>query len=223
MPQDLGPFKAIIFDMDGVLLDTEPLYMQAMDQACADLGYTMTRELHNATIGMPAEAGDRLLQMAFGDAFPLDRFNEYAHKIMHALVEEKGVPIKPGVEELLFELNSRDIPVAVATSTASPTAPDRLKAAGLFDKFTTVVTRTDVSQGKPHPEPYLTAAARLDIAPDHCIALEDSFNGLRSAHGAGMRAIMVPDLLKPDADILPFCHAVMESLHEVRTALFGLR
>jgi len=222
MPQDLGPFKAVIFDMDGVLLDTEPLYMQAMDQACADLGYTMTREVHNATIGMPAEAGDRVFRMAYGDAFPLERFNAYSHKIMQALVAEKGVPVKPGVEELLFELNSRDIPVAVATSTSSPTAPDRLRAAGLFDKFTTVVTRNDVTNGKPHPEPFLTAASRLDIAPDHCIALEDSFNGIRSAHGAGMRAIMVPDLLQPDADILPLCHAVMDSLHEVRAALFGL-
>lgn len=220
MPQNLGPFSAVIFDMDGVLLDTEPLYQQAMQQACTDLGYTMTKELHGAQIGMPINDAEALMLAYFGVDFPVTLYTEYTHKTMAALMADH-VPVKPGVEELLFELNSRKIPVAVATSTSSPIAPDRLKSAGLFDKFMTVVTRNDVKFGKPHPEPFLTAAQRIGVDPKTCIALEDSHNGIRSAHGAGMMAIMVPDLLPPTDEITQLCHAVMPSLHHVREAAFG--
>lgn len=220
MPQSLAPFAAVIFDMDGVLLDTEPLYKKAMYQACADLGFEMTDELHSSTIGAPGDIGNKMTMDYFGEKFPIDLYNEYTRKTMVALTADE-VPVKPGVRELLFELNTRDIPTAVATSTGSPTAPDRLKRAGLYDLFQTVVTRNDVTNGKPHPEPYLTAAARINIDPTTCIALEDSHNGIRSAHGAGMMAIMVPDLLQPIPEIEALCHAIMPSLHHVREAAFG--
>ena len=219
MPQILAPFAAFVFDMDGVLLDTEPLYKEAMHLACEDLGYEMTAELHNAQIGIPHDMGNLMMMKAFGEDFPIALYNEYTHKTMIALTAD-NVPVKPGAHELIAELNARDIPVAVATSTASPIAPERLKRAGLFDKFTTVVTRSDVTHGKPHPEPFLTAAERLGVDPTFCIALEDSHNGIRSAHGAGMRAIMVPDLLAPTAEIEALCLAVMPSLHHVRAAAF---
>ncbi len=216
----LGPFSAIVFDMDGVLLDTEPLYKQAMHQACTDLGFEMNEDLHNAQIGAPADASARMLIEFFGADFPLTLYNQYTAKTMQALTAD-DVPLKAGVRELLFELNARNIPAAVATSTASPIAPDRLKRAGIFDKFHAVVTRNDVQNGKPHPEPFLTAAARLGIDPAQCIALEDSHNGIRSAHGAGMMPIMVPDLLAPNDEITALCHAVLPSLHHVREAAFG--
>lgn len=218
--QALGPFSAIVFDMDGVLLDTEPLYKQAMHQACTDLGFEMTEALHNAQIGAPADLGARMMMDFFGPDFPLALYNQYTAKTMQVLTADE-VPVKPGVRELLFELNARKIPAAVATSTSSPTAPERLKRAGIFDMFHAVVTRNDVQNGKPHPEPFLTAASRIGIDPRSCIALEDSHNGIRSAHGAGMMAIMVPDLLQPNDEILALCHAVMPSLHHVREAAFG--
>ena len=220
MPQSLDPFAAIIFDMDGVLLDTEPLYKKAMHQACADLGFEMTEELHNAQIGIPGDIGNQMMRDYFGAKFPVDLYNEYTRKTMTALTAEE-VPVKIGARELLFELNTRDIPAAVATSTASPIAPERLKRAGLYDMFSAVVTRSDVTNGKPHPEPFLTAAARINIDPTTCIALEDSHNGIRSAHGAGMKPIMVPDLLAPIPEIEALCLAIMPSLHHVREAAFG--
>lgn len=221
MPQPLGPFAAIVFDMDGVLLDTEPLYKKAMHQACADLGYEMPEELHNAQIGIPGDVGLRMMQDYFGPEFPIDLYTQYTSKTMRALTAD-DVPLKPGVHELLFELNTRNIPCAVATSTASPTAPDRLTRAGIIDKFNAVVTRSDVVNGKPHPEPFLTAAKRIGIDPKNCIALEDSHNGIRSAHGAGMKAIMVPDLLQPTPEIEALCFAVLPSLIAVREAAFGV-
>lgn len=220
MPQSLGPFAGVVFDMDGVLLDTEPLYKQAMIRACADLGYEMDAELHHAQIGVPADATERMLRVAFGEDFPVARYKRMAHDIMVELTAE-GVPIKPGVRELLFELRTRGIPAAVATSTARPIAPDRLAHAGIADMFTAVVTRNEVANGKPHPEPFLTAADGIGVAPDKCIALEDSHNGIRAAHAAGMMAIMVPDLLEPTPEIVKLCHAVMDSLHHVREAAFG--
>ncbi len=220
LPQTIGPFAGVVFDMDGVLLDTEPMYKKAMIQACADLGYEMDAELHNAQIGVPADATEHMLRMAFGDDFPLGKYKDMSSRIMQGLTAQ-GVPIKPGVRELLFELKTRGIPAAVATSTARPIAPDRLAHAGIADMFTAVITRNEVANGKPHPEPFLTAAKGIGIAPDRCIALEDSHNGIRAAHAAGMMAIMVPDLLEPTPEIMELCHAVMDSLHDVRAAAFG--
>lgn len=220
MPQALAPFAAAVFDMDGVLLDTEPLYKQAMHAACAACGFEMSDEVHAAQIGIPADTGDLMLHAHFGPDFPLMQYKAKATAIMRELTAG-DIPVKPGALELLGALQSRGIPAAVATSTASPLAPERLKRAGLFDLFAAVVTRSDVANGKPHPEPFLTAAARLGVAPEQCIALEDSHNGIRAAHGAGMRAIMVPDLLQPTGEIRALCHAVMDSLHAVRAAAFG--
>lgn len=220
LSQSLSPFSAVIFDMDGTLLDTEPLYRDAMHQACVDLGYEMTGELHAAQIGIPHDMSTRIMLQAFGEDFPMDLYNEYTNKAMKVMTAD-GVAVKAGARELLAELNARNIPAAVATSTSSPTAPDRLKQAGLYDQFAAIVTRTDVTNGKPHPEPFLLAAERIGIDPKTCIALEDSHNGIRSAHSAGMMAIMVPDLLRPNAEIEELCHAVMDTLHDVRKAAFG--
>ena len=219
MPQHLEPFSAVVFDMDGVLLDTEPLYRDAMRAACRDLGFELSDELHLAQVGMPAEAGDALMVKALGPNFPLQTYNDYCRRMMAEMTAD-GVPVKDGARELLFELKVRGIPAAVATSTGRPTAPNRLRAAGLDAFFAAVVTRSDVTNGKPHPEPFLLAAERLGVDPALCLALEDSHNGIRAAHAAGMRAIMVPDLLQATEDIMRLCHAVMPSLHHVRKAAF---
>ena len=114
------------------------------------------------------------------------------------------------------ELHERGIPTAVATSSRNPHAQHHLGAAGLLDLFDTVVTRDDVVNPKPHPEPYLTAARRLGVDPLQCLALEDSHAGVRAAHAAGMQTIMVPDLVHPSEEIRALGIAVMESLDHVR-------
>ena len=131
-----------------------------------------------------------------------------------------SVPIKAGVVEMLDALRARDIPAAVATSSRNAHAHGHLKRAGIFERFETIVTRDDVENPKPHPEPYLTAAGRLGVDPRHCLAVEDSHSGVRAAHAAGMQTIMVPDLVKPSAEIERLCAAVLESLHHLRSAAF---
>ncbi len=220
MPASLPEFSAFVFDMDGVLLDTEKLYRQAMQQACSGLGFTMSDALFAAQVGIPGASGDKILIEAFGESFPLGRYNAATLAHMQTLLSS-DIPVKSGAQRLLETLRDRAIPAAVATSTAKPLAMDRLERAGLLDFFKTVVTSTDCANGKPHPEPFETAARRLDVRPEACIALEDSHNGVRSAHAAGMKVIMVPDLLEPTDEIERLCTAVLPSLEAVREAAFA--
>lgn len=216
----LPDFSAFVFDMDGVLLDTEKLYRQAMQKACADLGFTMSDALFASQVGVPGAAGDKILIKAFGDDFPLGRYNAATLAQMQTLLSE-DIPVKSGVHRLLETLREKNVPAAVATSTAKPLALDRLDRAGLLGFFQTVVTSTDCTNGKPHPEPFETAARRLDVQPERCIALEDSHNGVRSAHAAGMKVIMVPDLLEPTEEIAALCTGVLPSLDAVHEAAFA--
>lgn len=220
MSEQFPEITAVVFDMDGVLLDTEPLYRDAMMGACRALGFEMSAELHLAQVGIPGDVGSRMMLDHFGDDFPLDSYNEHVRQTMIEWTT-KSVPVKAGAHDLLSELKRRKVPTAVATSTASPTAPDRLRRGGLLDFFDTVVTRSDVINGKPHPEPFQTAARRLNVAPSHCLALEDSHNGIRSAHAAGMQAVMVPDLLDATAEVIALCRDVLPNLAAVRARFFS--
>lgn len=211
---------AVVFDMDGTLLDTEPLYREAMFAACAELGFAMTEDLHTAQIGIPNDGAKELFMAEYGAAFPYERFHTRMHAIMAELEAERGVSHKPGVRDLLALLKARGVPAAVVTSTARPAAPDRLARAGILDMFEVVITRSDTQKGKPHPEPFLAAAARLGVAPEDCLALEDSPNGVRAAKSAGMMTVMVPDLVAPTADVARLCLAVCDDLDAVRLAFF---
>jgi HAD superfamily hydrolase (TIGR01509 family) len=203
--------RAVVFDMDGLLLDTEVLYREVMAEACSALGHEMAVDFHSRLIGIPKDRGAQILLGHFGPDFPLAVFHERTAAAFSARCEI-AVPVKKGAHELLRELGRRNIPAAVATSTHRKAALDHLKKAGLLDLFTTIVTRDDVEHGKPHPQSFLTAARRLEVDPRTCWALEDSHNGVRAAHAAGMATIMIPDLLEPTEEISQLCVAVLPSL-----------
>lgn len=217
MKLTLSPFSAVVFDMDGTLLDTELVFKSIVFEVATGLGFTMTDHVHLAMVGSSHEATNAMLVEAYGVAFPYTLFEEKCRESMHERMAE-SVPVKPGVLEILTELRARRIPMAVATSSRAQHALTHLGRAGLLDMFETIVTRNDVVNPKPHPEPYLTAASRLGIAPEECLALEDSHSGVRAAHAAGMQTVMVPDLVHPSAEITALCAAVMESLHHVHAA-----
>lgn len=212
-----SPFSAFIFDMDGVLLDTEILYKKAAFAAAQTLGFEYCEKIHMATVGVPQDIGNQIIQEGMGPKFPLTEFDQKWRQLMDKEMAE-NVPVKSGVKDILVALEARNIPVGVATSSSSSAAHKHINSAGLKEYFQTIVTGDDITNGKPHPEPFLKAASQLGVDPGSAIAIEDSYNGIRSAHAAGMRVIMVPDLLEPTAEITALCHAIMPSMRDVHLA-----
>ena len=191
------PVEAALFDMDGLLLDTEAIYTSAIQAAARGLGYPdMPLELCHSTAGVPGPERNRIIAAHFGEGFSIEEFRQ--HFTVHVRrLTEAGIPLKPGVVELLDFLEGRGLPLAVATSARRPTAENHLGKAGLLGRFKALATRDDVERTKPYPDVYLEAARRLSVAPERCIAFEDSNVGLEAAHAAGTMAFMVPDLVQP--------------------------
>jgi len=209
------PLKAVILDMDGTLHDTEPVYHAALRKAVAAVGFSVTEGFVHSLIGIPGKETDEMLKAHLGPEFPFDTYDRLYDEYCEALLAE-GVRLKPGVTELLDLLDERRLPVAIATSASRRAATLHLMRSGLGARITRVVTRDDVTRGKPHPDPFLAAARLVGAAPEHCLAVEDSFNGVRAAHAAGMMAVMVPDILVPTEEIRALCVTVAADLHAVR-------
>ena len=188
---------AIALDMDGLLFDTETLYLEAAITAATELGHDASTEIILRTTGGPWPQTRQLLLEHYGEAFPVDDFVTVWLRHFGVLAEDR-LALKPGVVELLDLLDALGLPKAIATSSSHRTVTHHLAAHALTGRFDAIVGAGDYAHGKPAPDPFLTAAARLGVAPGRCLALEDSHNGVRSAASAGMMTIMVPDLLPAD-------------------------
>jgi HAD superfamily hydrolase (TIGR01509 family) len=207
---------AVIFDMDGLMLDTEHLYKIAWQKAASQLGYPLEDGFYFTLVGQTNADGETAIVERFGPDFPLAGFRALWPHLWREEVSAAGIPLKPGLTELLEFLAARNIPVAVATSSDQQYARFSLEAAGLdLGRFSHLVTGEQVEKGKPAPDIYLEAARRLNVSPAGCLALEDSDAGISSASQAGMMAVMVPDLKPPSEAALGAAFRVLKSLHEV--------
>ncbi|WP_024799631.1 HAD family phosphatase [Nocardia sp. BMG51109] len=206
------PVRAVIFDMDGLLLDSERLALESLIGTGKEFGYELSPEFCCGMIGQPADRSRELVAAAYGPGFPVDDFFARHEATLGRFVDAGRLGLEPGVPELLDALDAGAIARAIATSSSRDRTDHHLRAAGIAGRFDAVVTRQDVRRGKPHPEPYLTATAALGADPEHTLALEDSPNGLRSAHGAGLRCLLIPDLVEPTEETRRLAHRVYPDL-----------
>lgn len=209
---------AVIFDMDGLIFDTESLYQESFLAAATAGGHDLPAAVIQSTIGVPWARSRVLLLEEMGPDFPVDQY--FAHMTGHFdRLAATQLRLKPGVVELLDLLDHFEMPRCIATSSAHATVQSHLAAHGLTDRFHAVVGHGDYLASKPAPDPFLTAAKRLGVAPALCLALEDSHNGVRSASAAGMMTFMVPDLLGPTPEIETLCTGIVGDLHAVRALI----
>lgn len=205
------PPKAVVFDLDGTLIDSEALVKDAYFAACELKGLPFTDEQFLSLVGQHREASERKMREYFGPECDLVAF--YAAVSAH--IGDGFAPLKPGVLELLAEIEAQKLPVALATSSGPPWVEKHFAAHGLRPRFRAIVTRVDVTDGKPHPEPYLKAATALGVAPKDVLAIEDSPTGFASAYAAGMMTVLVPDLIQPNESLRARAVHVGISLHDV--------
>mgnify|MGYP005770338795 FL=1 len=207
--------EAVIFDMDGLMFDTERLCSLAWDWAGEQMGIGPAGYMNLRTLGVTAPEARRILLEEFGQDFDVDRMQSLAREFTADYLGKNPLPVKPGLYTLLDYLKGQGLPLAVASSTREETVRRHLRAAGIEGRFAAVVCGDMVTHSKPHPEIYELACARLGKTPPSCAALEDSRNGLRSAHAAGCRAVMVPDLWQPDPETEAFLAAKGETLDQL--------
>jgi len=215
----LEKISLVIFDMDGLMFDTERLTMWAWEKAGKDFGYEIPYELMIEVTGLDVRNTELCFKRCFGDSFPFGEMRKLMLEYFSANIKENGVPVKEGLCDLLDFLDANSILKAVATSTFRRLAEERLALAKIKNEFDLIVCGDDVERGKPHPDIFLKAAEKLNCLPCECIVLEDSENGLKAALNANMRAICVPDLKMPSEEIRKILYGQFNSLTDVKNFL----
>lgn len=209
------PLRGVLFDMDGVLLDTEKLYTRFWQEAAIALGYPMTKEQALGMRSLNRAAGEAQLKKYLGEGADYHLIRNERIRLMDAYVAHMGVELMPGVTALLDHLDKAGILYAITTSSPIERAERYLKPLGLLDRFRAIVTGYDVPMGKPEPDIYEWGAARLGLAPEECLAIEDSDTGILSAYRAGCLAVMVPDQDAPKEETYGRLYALCDRLDDV--------
>ena len=212
--------KAVIFDMDGTLIDTEKYYRICWPKAMAHFGYEMTDEqaLTMRSLGQPY-APAHLKEMFHDPDLDYPAIRAYRKEIMEEYLKKNGIEIKKGAIELLTFLKEKNIQRAIATATDTRRAECYLKEIGLYEYFDQIICATMVTHGKPAPDIYEFACEKLGLQPKECMAVEDSPNGVESAYRAGCQVVMVPDQTRPDHELEKKLLACVDSLDEIEKLL----
>ena len=208
--------RGVLFDLDGVVIDTEKLYTRFWMEASRDLGHPMTLEQALQMRSLGSRESQEKLDSFFGAAvLPYADLRARRIELMEAFIAANGVEEKRGIRELLAHLKAKNIPCAITSSSSIPVIRRHLGNLGLLDGFTALCSGKDVPMGKPAPDIYLSGAATLGVAPEHCLAIEDSPAGIESAWRAGCMAVIVPDQDQPGEEVLSRAFAKADSLIDV--------
>lgn len=220
LKSDTAPvIRGVLFDMDGVVIDSERLYTRFWRAAAEDLGFPMTLEQALQLRSLGRAPGQAKLESFFGPTVSYDAIRARRIELMDAYIAAHGVDPKPGIRELLAFLKEWGIPCAITSSSSLPLIREHLGRLGLLEGFTALCSGKDVPQGKPAPDIYLHGAAAIGVAPEQCLAIEDSPAGIEAAWRAGCMAVIVPDQDQPDEEVLSRCFAKADSLTDVMELL----
>lgn len=210
--------SAIIFDMDGLMFDTERIAQQAWFRAAGDYGYVLTEPIYLGVIGLTSHDVEAYFRGTISADFPFEEVYLRKQQYVEEVVTRDGLPLKPGLLELLDLIENLSIPKGVASSTAKNIVSRNLSRAGLH--FDVVVGGDEVQNGKPEPDIFLTVARQLRVPAGQCLVLEDSNAGIKAAHAAGMIPVMIPDMKPPTDEVRQLAYRILPSLHEARSLLY---
>ena len=211
----MAEIKAVIFDMDGVIFDTERLLVKYWCQAANEMGFPMTREHALNLRSLAARYAEPYLKEQFGESFNYRKVRARRKELMDDHIDLFGVDIKPGLKELIGYLKENGYKLAVATATDYDRAVSYLQKAGVYECLDALCCGPSVERGKPEPDIYLYAAGKLGVEPEECLAVEDSPNGVKAAYAANMYTVMIPDLTQPDEELKKLIYRKCDDLLEI--------
>ena len=211
--------KAVIFDMDGVIFDTEKVYLDIWTEVFEKYGYKMTKELYVTVKGTGRKNVIKTFLENFGDDLPIEKMYEEKDNQLFYRIENQGIPLKEGVKELFSMLKEKDYKIALATSAKKERVEKQIKDKWLKESFDAIVCGDDVEKGKPSPDIFLKAAKEIDVEPENCFVVEDSPAGIKAAFSGGMKGIHVEDLKVADEEILKYCQKNFKNLQEIKKYL----
>ncbi len=211
----LNELDLVIFDMDGLIFDTEAIYIEKGKEISERYGYNVTIDVMMTTIGMNDTNASQVYRKHYGEEFPYEQISGEIELYITSLGESGKLPFMKGAKEIIHYLYDKNIKIAVATSSKREKVELLLKNSNILDKFNYVICGDDIVNSKPNPEIFIKCAIHLDVDIDKTIVLEDSYNGIKAASSANMKPIMIPDQIKPNDEIRSLCYAIHNDLFEL--------
>lgn len=210
---------AVVFDMDGVIFDTEKLVLKAWQTVAQKHHIPDIEQMVERCLGLNQDMAKQRFCEHYGEDFPYFELKKETRALFFGPYYGEHLPIKPGVVELLSALKSQEVPVALATSTREELVHKELEDASLKQYFDAIICGDMVAHSKPHPEIFLHACEELGVPPHNAFGVEDSFNGIRAVHAGKLKAVMIPDMLQPTEEILPLLTICCKDMGEFHSYL----